>query len=110
MISNMPYVGRHYPFEGASFYDGRLDAMYFGELSKLDLIGYAIRPTGMLEDPRIRHFRIKSMDIETDPPMAVMADGNPLGKCPLHLEARDHALGVIVGLVSERKRPGVRKK
>ncbi|MDR3645305.1 MAG: diacylglycerol kinase family protein [Clostridia bacterium] len=99
LISNMPYVIRHFKVgTPACFKDGLLDILFFAGVSKLDLAKYAIKRQGkdLHKDPRIRHFRIRSADIDTIPAMPVMADGCDIGKAPVHVEAQRHALSVIV--------------
>jgi diacylglycerol kinase family enzyme len=61
------------------------------------------------EDPRIRHFRVRKLVIETTPKMSVMADGIDLGIGQVCIEVMHHALSVIVnpaGLYS----PSIAKK
>ena len=82
LISNMPYVGLHFQAQHAvSFDDGLLDVMLFTDLSKLELLGYAAQKVvgGAPEDPRIQHFQVRRVDIDTHPAMPVMADGLELG-------------------------------
>ena len=100
LISNMPYVGRHYQVGSLhSFNDGLLDVLFFADLSKLDLIGYVLKGpgTGVLEDPRIQHFRVRRVVIDTHPAMPIMADGIALGEGLAQIEVRRHALAVMVG-------------
>ncbi len=100
LVSNMPYVGPSYRIgAGASASDGLLDVLFFADQSKLDLLGYAIRAAGIGEtdDHRVRHFRVRSVDIEAKPPMPVMADGIPLGEGRVRIEVRPGAL-TIMGL------------
>lgn len=100
LISNMPYVGRNYKVGSQdSFNDGLLDVLFFADLSKLDLIGYVLQGPGtsMLEDPRIQHFRVRRIIIDTHPAMPVMADGIALGEGSVQIEVRRHALSVMGG-------------
>ena len=100
LITNMPYVGRHYQVGKPNCYkDGYLDVMFFANLTKLDIIGYVVKGTGpnVEEDPRIQHYHVKKITIETDPPMPIVVDGISLGEGSLHIEIRKHALNVIVG-------------
>ncbi len=100
LITNMPYVGRHYQVgELGSYNDGLLDVMFFSDLTKLDIIGYVIKGTGanVEEDARIQHFHVKKISIETDPPMPVMVDGIKLGEGSVHIVIKKQALNVIVG-------------
>jgi diacylglycerol kinase (ATP) len=96
----MPYIGFHYqlgPVE--SFKDGLLDVLFFADLNKLELLGYVLQGVGEghPEDPRIRHYHVRSLEIDTQPPMPVMADGNALGDGLVHIEVRRRALAVMAG-------------
>jgi diacylglycerol kinase (ATP) len=100
LVSNMPYIGLHYRVGKAdSFSDGLLDVLFFADLSKLELLGYVFQGvgTGSTEDPRIQHYRVRRVDIDTHPAMPVMADGNALGEGLVRIEVRRHALRVMVG-------------
>ena len=100
LVSNMPYIGFHYQVgTAASFQDGFLDVLFFADLSKLDLLAYVFQGVGVgkPEDPRIQHFRVRRIDIDTHPPMQIMADGSPLGEGQVRIEVRRHALAVMVG-------------
>ena len=72
LVSNMPYIGLHYRVgEADSFNDGLLDVLFFADLSKLDLLGYVFQGvgTGGPEDPRIQHYHVRRVDIDTHPAM-----------------------------------------
>jgi len=100
LVSNMPVIGLHYRLgEADAFSDGLLDVLFFADLSKLDLLGYVFQGvgTGGSEDPRIQHYHVRKVDIDTHPAMAVMADGNALGEGPVHIAVRRRALAVMVG-------------
>ena len=82
VISNMPYIGLHFQVgDTAAFEDGLLDVLLFTDLSKLELLGYAAQKVvgGGLEDPRIQHFQARTVDMDTQPAMPVMADGLAAG-------------------------------
>ena len=100
LVSNMPYIGLHYQVgAAASFADGLLDVLFFADLTKLDLLGYVLQGVGegKPEDPRIQHYHVRKVEIDTQPLMPVMADGNPLGEGPVRIEVRRHALTVMAG-------------
>jgi diacylglycerol kinase (ATP) len=100
LVSNMPYIGLNYQVGTASsFNDGLLDVLFFGNLSKMDLLGYVFQGvgTGELLDPRILRFHVRRVDIDTHPAMPVMADGIALGEGLVRIEVRRHALSVIIG-------------
>lgn len=99
-ISNMPYTVRHYQVGSQnSFNDGLLDVLFFADLSKLDLLGYILKGPGTStqEDPRIQHFRVRKIVIDTHPVMPVMADGIMLGEGSVRIEVKRHALAVMIG-------------
>lgn len=100
LVSNMPYIGFHYQVgTPASFKDGLLDVLFFAELSKLDLLGYVFQGVGegKPEDPRIQHYHVRRIELNTQPPMPVMVDGTALGDGPVHIEVRKRVLAVMVG-------------
>ena len=109
LVSNMPYIGLHYQVGSAvSFNDGLLDVLLFADLSKRDLLGYAVQEVtgGGPEDPRIQHFHVRRMDIDTQPAMPVMADGIALGEGLVRIEVRRHVLAVMVGPPAPEALPG----
>ncbi len=100
LISNMPYTGRNYQMGSAvAFDDGLLDVLFFADLTKLDLIGYALTGVGAdkPEDPRILRYRVRQIEIDTQPDMQVMADGNALGEGKVQIKVQPHRLAVMVG-------------
>jgi len=100
LVSNMPYIGLHYQLGSvASFKDGLLDVLFFADLSKLDLLGYVFQGMDInkMEDSRILHYHVRSVDIVTHPAMPVMADGSPLGEGSVHIEVQRRVLAVMVG-------------
>ena len=108
LVSNMPYIGPHYQAGSAvSFNDGLLDVLLFADLSKLDLLGYAVQAAGGgPEDPRIQRYHVRRVDIDTQPAMPVMADGVALGEGPLRIHVRRHTLAVMAGKPSQEVLPG----
>ena len=52
---------------------------------------------GKPEDPRIQHYHVRRVDIDTRPAMPVMVDGTALGEGLVRIEVRRHALAVMVG-------------
>jgi diacylglycerol kinase family enzyme len=100
LVSNMPYIGFHYQVGSAtSFNDGLLDVHFFADLTKLELLGHVFKGVGegKPEDARIQHIRVRRIEIDTEPAMPVMADGDPLGEGRVRIEVRRHALTVMVG-------------
>ena len=99
LVSNMPYIGLHYKLDpAASFDDGLLDVLFFADLSKLDLLGYVFEGVGTSksEDPRIQHYHVRRVDIDTQPAMAIMADGDALGEGQVRIEVRRRVLAVMI--------------
>jgi YegS/Rv2252/BmrU family lipid kinase len=96
---NTPYLGMNFQLApDLRLDDGLLDVMLFANLSKLDLVGYAVLVTaGVPTDPRIGRFQVREIMVEADPPMPVMVDGEPLGEGAVHIRIRPRALNVIAG-------------
>ena len=101
LVSNMPYIGPHFQVgTPASINDGLLDVLLFADLSKMDLLSYAVqvaRAGGGPEDERIQHYHVRRVDVATNPAMPVMADGLALGEGPLRIRVQRLALAVMVG-------------
>ena len=97
LISNMPYIGRNYQVGGtAAFRDGLLDVLIFSNLSKLNLLGRALKGTNVSEeDAGVEHFHVHKVDVEADPPMQLMADGVALGEGSIHVELQRRVLAVM---------------
>jgi diacylglycerol kinase family enzyme len=109
LVTNMPYIGPHYQLGSAiSYGDGLLDVLLFADLSKMDLVGYAVQglTVGGTEDPRIQHYHVHQVDIMTKPAMPIMADGTALGEGPVRITVRRHALTVMVNNPAEEAQPG----
>lgn len=99
LISNMPVIGLHYRIgSAAAYYDGLLDVLFFADLSKLDLLNYILQGVGegIPEDPRIQHYHVRRVVIDTHPVMPVMVDGSPIGEGQVYIKVRRHALAVMV--------------
>jgi len=109
LVSNMPYIGRHYKIDDdAAFDDGLLDVLFFANLSKMDLLGYIFNGVGpgKTEDPRIQHYHARRVEIDTQPAMPIMADGNALGEGRVRIEVRRRVLTVLVGTPAPDVLPG----
>jgi diacylglycerol kinase (ATP) len=108
LVSNMPYIGLHYQLGSAgSFTDGLLDVLFFADLTKLDLLGYIVQGVGVgkPEDPRIQHYHVRRVEIETHPAMPIMVDGTPIGEGKVRIEARRRVLAVMVGAPAPESPP-----
>ena len=99
LIANMAYVGPHFQISpDVSCSDSRLDVFVFSDMSKLDLISYAMQSTGGgAEDARIKHYRVKRLTIRSDPQMPVLADGVLLAQGSVTALVHPRALAVMVG-------------
>ena len=107
LVSNMPFVGFHFQIsEDIHFSDGYLDLFVYANLTKLDLLGYAVQVSGGVpEDPRVLHYKIQQATLRANPVMPVLADGFTLGKADMFVQVIPKALTVFVGnLASERQR------
>ena len=99
LIANMPYIGPRFQISpDVSWNDNRLDVFVFSDMSKLDLISYAMQSTnGAVEDTRIKHYRVKRLKIHSDPPMPVLADGMLLDPGPVTAKVHPRALAIMGG-------------
>jgi diacylglycerol kinase (ATP) len=99
LIANMPYIGPRFQISpDVSWNDNRLDVFVFSDMSKLDLIFYAMQSTGgAIEDARVRHYRVKRLKIHSDPPMPVLADGMLLGPGLVTASVHSRALAIMGG-------------
>ena len=100
VVSNMPYIGVHYQVGAPNSYnDGLLDVLFFADLSKLELLGYVFGGIGdgKPEDERIQHYKVRRIDIDTQPPMLIAIDGFPIGEGKVRIEVRRHALTLMAG-------------
>jgi diacylglycerol kinase (ATP) len=100
LVSNTPYIGPHFQVGTPdSMKDGLLDVLFFADLTKMDLLNYAVQSTaarGGPEDERIQHFHVRKVDISTQPAMPVMVDGLALGEGSLRVSVKRHALAIMV--------------
>jgi diacylglycerol kinase family enzyme len=97
LIGNMPFFATNLRLsQDVSFIDGLLDVFVFSNLTKLDLLGYAVQVVGGgPTDPRVQHFQVRNLEVRALPRMPVMADGFMLGEGPLRVSVRRHALAVM---------------
>ncbi len=99
LITNMPYLGPRLQFAPhISCRDGRLDVFIFSDMSKLDLISFAVRSAaGPVVDAHVRHLRVSELRMRSTPPMPVLADGVPLGRGRVIVQIHPRSLSVLVG-------------
>ena len=102
LIANMPYLGPRFQIsEAVSYCDSYLDVFVFSDMSKMDLISYAMQSaSGAAEDANIRHYRVKRLRIDSDPQMPVLADGVLLDPGRVTALVHDRALVVMAGAAS----------
>jgi diacylglycerol kinase (ATP) len=108
LVANTPYFGANFNISPEiSFVDGWLDVFVYADLTKLDLISYAVQiGGGVPEDARIRHFRTKEVVVESTPPMPVLADGFGLGDGPVRVTIHAQSLSVMAGRAEQPRLPG----
>jgi len=99
LIANMSFVGPHFQISpNVSFKDSRLDVFTFSDMSKINMISYAVLSRGaLLEDADNQHYRAKHLKIISDPPMSVLADGVLLGQGAFSVQIHPRALTVMAG-------------
>jgi diacylglycerol kinase (ATP) len=101
LITNMPFLGPHFQISSkVSFKDGRLDVFTFSDMTKLNMISYAMLSRGgLVKDAGIKHYRAKHVKIRSIPRMPVLADGTLLGEGSLSVHIHPRALTVMAGSV-----------
>ena len=99
LIANLPYIGPHFQISpDVSWNDNRLDVFVFSDMSKLDLISYAMQSaSGAIEDTRVKHYRVKRLKIHSDPTMPVLADGMLLDPGSVTAQVHPHAIAIMGG-------------
>jgi diacylglycerol kinase (ATP) len=99
LIANMPYMGpRLQVAPQISCRDSRLDVFIFSDMTKLDLISYAVRSAaGPVEDAHVKQYRVSELSIRSKPQVPVLADGVLLEEGPVTVKVHPRALSVIVG-------------
>jgi diacylglycerol kinase (ATP) len=97
LVANMPYLGLQFqPATHISCQDGLLDVIVYSNLTKLDLLGYAVMASGSpVEDPRVKHFQVKSISVETEPKMQLIVDGRVLGEGAFSVSVKASSLNVM---------------
>jgi diacylglycerol kinase (ATP) len=99
LIANMPFIGPHFQISPDVFFrDGHLDVFTFSDMSKLNMISYAmLSQLGLVENIGIQHYRVKHIKIRSIPHMPVLADGVLLGEGSLSVHIHSRALKVMAG-------------
>jgi YegS/Rv2252/BmrU family lipid kinase len=97
-VANARYCGNRMNVAPAALMDdGRFDLLAVQELSLLQVLPKLGKLYGgrILGDPAVRHLRAATVRIETDPPVAVQADGQIVGPTPAEFSLRPRALTVV---------------
>jgi len=99
LIANMSFIGPHFQISpDVSFKDSYLDVFTFSDMSKINMISFAVLSRGaLLEDADNKHYRVKHLKVISDPPMSVLADGVLLGQGPMSVHIHPRALTVMAG-------------
>jgi YegS/Rv2252/BmrU family lipid kinase len=97
LVANMPYLGLQFqPAEHITCQDGLLDIIVYSNLTKLDLIGYAVLASGSpVEDARVQHFQVKSISVNTEPNMQLIVDGVVLGEGAFAISVKPGCLNAM---------------
>jgi diacylglycerol kinase family enzyme len=101
LITNMPYLGPHFQISSrVSVKDGWLDIFTFSDMSKLNMISYAmLSQLGSTGNAGVQHYRVKHAKIHSVPRMPVLADGLLLGEGSMSVHVHPGALAVMAGAV-----------
>jgi diacylglycerol kinase family enzyme len=78
--------------------DGELDVLAVQELSLLQVLPKLVKLYcgQILGDPAVRHLRSATVRIETDPVVAVQADGQIVGRTPAEFGVQRQALRTVI--------------
>ena len=98
-VANARFCGnRMHVAPTARMDDGLLDVLAVQELSLLQVLPKLAKlyRGRILGDRAVRHLRASTVRIETDPPVAVQADGQIVGRTPAEFGAQRRALRVII--------------
>jgi diacylglycerol kinase (ATP) len=99
-ISNTPRAGAALQLApDAHVDDGLLDIVLYDGLRQSDLLARVgeLRNGSATQDVRLRHTRVRSIEVHTQQPMAVAADSKVVGVTPARFTVRTGALLAIVG-------------
>jgi YegS/Rv2252/BmrU family lipid kinase len=98
-VANAQYCGnRMHVAPTARMDDGLFDVLAVRELSLMAVLPKLLKLYGgrILGDPAVRHVRASRVRIETDPPVAIQADGQIVGRTPAEFGVLPRALRVLV--------------
>ncbi len=96
-VLNMPFLGANFQLaDDVDCRDGLLDVFMYADLGKLDLLTHAVQVArGYADDPRVKHFRVKQLTVETDPPLSLMVDGETFEAQQVEIRRLSRALRVM---------------
>ncbi|GCF08163.1 diacylglycerol/lipid kinase family protein [Dictyobacter arantiisoli] len=98
-VCNSPYYGAHFRFApNAVMDDGLLDVLIYRKFSKFDYMLHALSISQGRRDlaPRISRRKIKTIQIEAEPPVEIHADGEQKGTTPATISIQPGVLQVRV--------------
>jgi YegS/Rv2252/BmrU family lipid kinase len=98
-VANARFCGnRMHVAPTASMDDGLLDVLAVQELSLLQVLPKLVKlyRGRILGDRAVRHLRASTVRIETNPPVAVQADGQIVGRTPADFGVQRQALRVLI--------------
>lgn len=99
LVANTPYYGGHIPIAPrADPSDARFELLVFKAMSRLrSLITLPLAISGRhMHRKDVCREAIDAVTIETDPPMEVWADGEPVGMTPMNFRIVSKAIRVLV--------------
>jgi len=97
-VANARYCGNRMNVAPVALMDdGLFDLLAVQELSLLEVLPKLGKLYGgrILGDPAVRHLHAATVRIDTDPPVAVQADGQIVGLTPAEFSLRPRALAVV---------------
>lgn len=101
LVSNMPYIGRNYRVGADDAYtDGMLDVLFCTDVPKIDLmVSYILKKAELTAAgvPCIKHYKVRNLVIETNPPMPVMIDGIVCKERAVRIGMCRHAVTILTG-------------
>lgn len=109
-ICNAPYYGVHFHMASHILMDdGLLDVFIYRHFSKLEYLRHAaaISQGKRVYQPKLQRLRVRALCVTTSEPVAIQADGQPLGNTPAEITVLPGALRIRV---SGNEAPGLHEK
>ncbi len=77
--------------------DGLLDVFVFKGMGVGYIVRHVVRVLShrYLDDPEIIHRQVRRMEVRTEEPVSVQADGDPIGTTPIEIEVLPRALRIV---------------